>query len=586
MESAIRRQQPLRRPLIRSRRRADGSPSSRAGPRSRLPVPLGQAAQGPRLRKPARAAPQPTADSTVQKALAEPAELDFDQTSLKDVLEAIGIRHRINIILDEKSFNDASIPFETPITINVKGVSLRSALRLMLQQHDLNYLLDDGADNVLIITTDACRAKEHLDVRLFDVHELTPPPNEYLLADPEYDEIVEVITGTIAPQTWTSAGGAGSVAPFGDMLVVAQTDEVQAMIPPLLAALETARKQQQPAAKDSARAIPAASATPEDGLRPQLDARIDVDFDQTSLTDVADWFKVKGLPMQIDSKALGDANIPIETPITFNARNVRASWALKTLLKSHDLTYYVDQGQVLITTDAKAKERLFTRVYPVADLLRGDSQDSTAVPEADYDDLIEIITRTVWPTTWDSSGGPGSIVPVRVAKAIVVAQSADVHRQIDSLFEKMRAEYAAHKHNPPVATNDPNRTFIRVYHLLPSDDSRTVLPALPPNKDAPKPAGDTTTSQSDEARSKRAERYVALIKRMIEPDSWTKENVSIEVVEGRIHVARQTGVQVQARIKQLLKARCVFANPPDNSDEMRDHFKSTGKPFGKSNAKK
>ncbi len=208
-------------------------PAPAAKPTSKAPA----KPQGP-ARKPARAAPQPTADSTVQKALAEPAELDFDQTSLKDVLEAIGIRHRINIILDEKSFNDASIPFETPITINVKGVSLRSALRLMLQQHSLNYLLDDGIDNVLIITTDA-RAKEHLvSVRLFDVHELSPAA-QYLPADPEYDEIVEVITGTIAPQTWTSAGGSGSVT-FGDMLVVAQTDEVQAMIPHCSPPLETA----------------------------------------------------------------------------------------------------------------------------------------------------------------------------------------------------------------------------------------------------------------------------------------------------------------------------------------------------------
>jgi hypothetical protein len=53
------------------------------------------------------------------------------------------------------------------------------------------------------------------------------------------------------------------------------------------------------------------------------------------------------------------------------------------------------------------------------------------------DDLIEVITGTIFPTTWDCVGGPGSIAPA--GGMLVISQTQEVHRQIEELLGKLRA---------------------------------------------------------------------------------------------------------------------------------------------------
>jgi general secretion pathway protein D len=57
---------------------------------------------------------------------------------------------------------------------------------------------------------------------------------------------------------------------------------------------------------------------------------------------------------------------------------------------------------------------------------------------ADFDSLIELITSTVAPTTWDEVGGPGSIAPFATNLSLVVSQTQEVHDQIADLLEQLR----------------------------------------------------------------------------------------------------------------------------------------------------
>jgi general secretion pathway protein D len=59
-------------------------------------------------------------------------------------------------------------------------------------------------------------------------------------------------------------------------------------------------------------------------------------------------------------------------------------------------------------------------------------------PQADFDSLINLITSTVAPTTWDDVGGPGSIAPFETNLSIVVSQTQAVHEQIVDLLEQLR----------------------------------------------------------------------------------------------------------------------------------------------------
>jgi general secretion pathway protein D len=58
---------------------------------------------------------------------------------------------------------------------------------------------------------------------------------------------------------------------------------------------------------------------------------------------------------------------------------------------------------------------------------------------ADFDSLIEVITTTVRPQSWDEVGGPGSISEVRNANSIAVLQTRDVHEQLLALLRAIRA---------------------------------------------------------------------------------------------------------------------------------------------------
>jgi len=58
--------------------------------------------------------------------------------------------------------------------------------------------------------------------------------------------------------------------------------------------------------------------------------------------------------------------------------------------------------------------------------------------QADFDSLIDLITSTVKPTSWDAVGGPGSIAPFETNLSLVISQTQEVHEQIVDLLEQLR----------------------------------------------------------------------------------------------------------------------------------------------------
>jgi len=57
---------------------------------------------------------------------------------------------------------------------------------------------------------------------------------------------------------------------------------------------------------------------------------------------------------------------------------------------------------------------------------------------ADFDSLIELITTTVKPQTWDEVGGPGTVSEFRNNLSLVISQTQDVHEEIVDLLEQLR----------------------------------------------------------------------------------------------------------------------------------------------------
>ena len=66
------------------------------------------------------------------------------------------------------------------------------------------------------------------------------------------------------------------------------------------------------------------------------------------------------------------------------------------------------------------------------------SQDARVGIVADYDSLIDAITTTIDPQAWDEVGGPGSVTALDNAGALIISQTRDVHKQIESLLIALR----------------------------------------------------------------------------------------------------------------------------------------------------
>jgi len=58
--------------------------------------------------------------------------------------------------------------------------------------------------------------------------------------------------------------------------------------------------------------------------------------------------------------------------------------------------------------------------------------------QADFDSLIELITSTIAPQSWDEVGGRGSVQPFETNLSLVISQTQQVHEQIADLLEQLR----------------------------------------------------------------------------------------------------------------------------------------------------
>jgi general secretion pathway protein D len=63
---------------------------------------------------------------------------------------------------------------------------------------------------------------------------------------------------------------------------------------------------------------------------------------------------------------------------------------------------------------------------------------TTGGGQADFQSLIDLITQTVQPTTWDAQGGPGAVRPFDTNLSLVVSQTQEVHEEIADLLEQLR----------------------------------------------------------------------------------------------------------------------------------------------------
>jgi hypothetical protein len=215
-------------------------------------------------------------------------------------------------------------------------------------------------------------------------------------------------------------------------------------VPVLLAAADTQKGESDaneagPAGKPGETADMKSRSTAEQKILNALDEPTVLEFLDTPLSDVVDTLEDHHeIQILIDQRALDDVGVPSHSPITSQLSGVSLQSGLNLMLRELDLTWTIRDEVLLITTPEEAEMMLVTKVYDVGDLVT--CQDKSGELWVDYDSLIEVITTTIGPETWEDVGGPGSIAPApfRGADMLVVRQTYQIHQEIEQLLDQVR----------------------------------------------------------------------------------------------------------------------------------------------------
>jgi hypothetical protein len=189
------------------------------------------------------------AEVKVLAALAEDTRMEFIETPLEQVVAFLRDQHNINIELDKASLDEIGIGTDVPVTLSLKGVSLRSALQLMLRDLGLTYIAEN---EVLVIVTPES-AKSRPEVRVYNIADL--------IGEGESAELLAKTLLAIQPAGVPGRAVMGAmpgmpggvpvgplpelpkIVPHGRLLIVRDTTVGQHQIACLLTALAAAQKQ-------------------------------------------------------------------------------------------------------------------------------------------------------------------------------------------------------------------------------------------------------------------------------------------------------------------------------------------------------
>jgi hypothetical protein len=154
----------------------------------------------------------------IRETLNQATSLDFVETPLCEAFQYLEDHHSIPIELDTRALDELGLATDSPLTRNLDGLTLRSALKLLLREFDLTYVI---RDQVLLITSvDA--AQEMLSTRVYPVADLVKTPS----GNVNYGPLIHSITNSITPASWDDAGGPGSIEAYRGSLVISQTEDV------------------------------------------------------------------------------------------------------------------------------------------------------------------------------------------------------------------------------------------------------------------------------------------------------------------------------------------------------------------------
>ena len=366
--------------------------------------------------------PQPL--TKLDQVLAKPIEFEFREVPLLHALAGIEDKAGVQMILDMRTLDNRGFDSDSRVTVAKRERSLAASLDAVLAPLGLTWTVFEDVLQVTIIEA----AENQIMTHVFEVTDL---------CDDIPEGLIDLIKNAFTPDSWDASEGRGSIVPdvsdAGSFLVVSQTFAVQRQIQGFLDSLR--RLKALPAEKRSPVAAEGYWNVSEPTVRTRaaLEKKIACSFAETSLREVvADFAGKAGVPIEIDMRAVEDAGIDLNTPVSFKAGPLPLATLLDRILGPIDLTYVIAADSLVVTTRERAEQRFSTAVYPVGRLIGATPRGRS------LERLAALLEKSVMPESWASASGSASIQPIDGdVPCLVIRQTTAGHRAVDAFLRSL-----------------------------------------------------------------------------------------------------------------------------------------------------
>jgi RNA polymerase sigma factor (sigma-70 family) len=194
------------------------------------PAPAAKGAPAPK----SKASKPPSREAAMREALESPVSVDFKDAPVRQIIKELATLTGLNLVADTRPLERDGLSLDTRLTVKLDRVTLKTCLKMILRQAGMTYVVEN--DEVIRVTSPE-GARGNQMVRSLPVDDLVRP-------DGNADALIKVITNTIRPDAWSTAGGSGTIEyyPVGRSLIVNQHPETLEQVEVLLEALRRYKK--------------------------------------------------------------------------------------------------------------------------------------------------------------------------------------------------------------------------------------------------------------------------------------------------------------------------------------------------------
>jgi len=353
-------------------------------------------------------------------------EIELKEVPLADAVEFLSQLSTVPITLDVDAMQQLGVTPRDPVSVELTETTVGRILGEMVFSRGLAAEIDDGQ----VLVTSPAERRRTLRQRRYTVSDLIGDKASTTA------ELAAMVRKLVAPASWDTAGGRGTVAPDGDGLAVVQTAPVHYEIVFFCEKLRVAR-----GLRTLSRLNPDLFKLDTRRRRAgrALSLPVTVNFHHPAPLEqiAAHLEEPTGVDILFDRVAMARQRWSPASEASVNAEKEPLDVVLGQLLDPMGLAYRVIDAKTLqITTAAAAAARMQLEFYPFGKLL-GSGRTGAA--------LAEQIRTGVAPTTWTSTGGPGTLHFDEPSACLIVLQSQPAQVAVERLLGEASSQARAGK---------------------------------------------------------------------------------------------------------------------------------------------